>query len=62
MQSGRFFLVSFLIFAGLNTWGPAKALAYDFKPLETVVKKSSQRQRFSRCKPCRSLQGQGCFP
>jgi CubicO group peptidase (beta-lactamase class C family) len=40
MQSGRFFLVSFLIFAGLNTWGPAKALAYDFKPLETVVKKA----------------------
>ncbi|MCX6180135.1 MAG: serine hydrolase [Chlorobiales bacterium] len=40
MQSGRFFLVSFLFFAGLNTWAPAKAVAYDFKPLETVVKKA----------------------
>ncbi|MEI8186494.1 MAG: serine hydrolase domain-containing protein [Chlorobiaceae bacterium] len=37
MQSGHFFLASFLILAGLSTVLPAKVPSYDFIPLERVV-------------------------
>ena len=40
MQSGRLFLVSLLILAGLSTLLPARVSAFDFSTLDTVVNKA----------------------
>ena len=40
MQSGRFFLAFILIFAGLCTALPARVMAFDFEPLDSLVKKA----------------------
>ena len=40
MQSGRLFLASFLILAGLSILHPARVSAFDFGPLDSVVNKA----------------------
>ena len=40
MQSGRFFLASLLILAGLSSALPARVMAFDFSTLDSVVNKA----------------------